>query len=121
MKNLAKQSNRTVPRNRGKELAWACIPSLALALGGLAVSANAHLAPTDLQTVTAIFPPWWEADRAFISAASTGAVVAVGPAPFVVTVHDSGFNLPERLRAVGAAAVINPSKAPFCGARTARQ
>lgn len=103
------------------ELAWTCIPSLALALGGLAVSANAYLAPTDLQTVTAVFAPWWSAERTFTSAAGVGAVVAVGPASFFVTVHDAGQNLPKRLRAAGAVAVINSSNAPFCGAKTVRQ
>lgn len=107
------------PPGRTAELAWTLVPSFVLALGGLAVGAKAHLAPKDMQTMTAVFAPWWDAERTFASAARVGAVVAMGPASNFVTVHDTGANLAERLRAAGAIAVINPSVAAFCGAKIA--
>lgn len=99
-------------------VAWTYLPATGLALASLAFCAQLSLAPTDPKIVTAVFAPWWSGEKSFLAAAGQGTVVAIGAAPFLITVHDTNSTLIQRLRAAGALAVINPSNSPFCGIKT---
>ena len=65
--------------------------------------------------VAAIFPPWWDAQRAFAAAASAGgAVVRKGAWSNILVVTAGDGDLPGRLRTAGAWLLVNPTALGGC-------
>lgn len=73
-------------------------------------------AAQDLE-VAAIFPPWWTQQAAFAAAASAGAPLAPGNAPFVVVVRVTEPASRQRLHAAGALFLIHPQAVGVCRRR----
>jgi len=94
---------------------WSYIPAIGLAVAGLVFCARASLSPTDPLTVTAIFAPWWSEEAMFLAASRHGAILGVGPRPYLITVRGTDTTLARRLRASGAIAVVSPSNPLICG------
>ena len=67
--------------------------------------------------VTAVFPPWWSATRAFEAAAGAGRIVALGHGASVLTVHGDPGRIAHDLRDAGALLVFDSS--PSAGCHTA--
>jgi hypothetical protein len=72
-------------------------------------------APRDRTHVAAVFAPWLSADAAFAQAlASGGEVVRPGAWRWILIVRGDAADLPERLYAAGAWAVIDPAALGGC-------
>jgi hypothetical protein len=67
------------------------------------------------RAVMAIYPPWWDRDRA-LDASSAVAPSLPGAAPFVVLVQGSGAAVFDRLRRSGALLILS-AEAPMCSTR----
>lgn len=65
--------------------------------------------------MTAIFAPWWSEEAVFLAASRQGAILGIGPKPYLITVRGADNTLATRLRASGAIAVVGPSNPLFCG------
>ena len=65
--------------------------------------------------VAAIFPPWWEADRAFLAAASTGAeIVRTGAFPTILILKPAADHGLARLHEAGAWLAVDPQALGGC-------
>ena len=78
--------------------------SLPVALGALSLMAALVLSlqPRPSGPVALLFPPWWNAMRSVVAAASVGSVIRLGAVPFIVVVQ------PDRRRPRGG---VGPSQA----------
>jgi hypothetical protein len=66
--------------------------------------------PRDGTRVAAIFPPWTSAEHAFAAVAQAGGrIVRPGLIDSILVVQGDDANLPARLYAAGAWAVIDPA------------
>ncbi len=72
--------------------------------------------PPPSGAILAVFPPWWNAARAFQAAAGAGPVLRLGPARFVALVHPDGKRARTRLRRAGAWLLLDPRGLAGCGA-----
>jgi hypothetical protein len=94
--------------SRGRSAWW---PALLLLLASSLGTAWLELRPLAAvgAPIAAIFPPWWQADRTFVAAASAGgAVVRAGAWPNILVVTAEDGDLPRRLREAGAWLLVNP-------------
>jgi hypothetical protein len=65
--------------------------------------------------VAAVFPPWWNSERVFAAAASTGgAIVREGAWENILVLNSASADLPRRLRAAGAWLLLNPKALDAC-------
>jgi hypothetical protein len=83
------------------------------ALAGLWVSVPAP--PARVQTLLALFPPWWSANEVFQAASSVGFVVDMGAHGWTPVVHSETGALAQRLRNAGAWLVMDPRALRGCG------
>jgi hypothetical protein len=93
------------------------LPALLLLLGSALATAWLGLRPADTvgAPVAAIFPPWWNAERSFAAAASTGgAIVRTGAWPNILVVTAADGELSPRLREAGAWLLVNPTALDSC-------
>jgi hypothetical protein len=76
--------------------------------------------PRDRTRVAAIFPPWTSAGNAMSRVARAGGhIVRAGFIDAVVVVQGDGADLPDRLYAAGAWAVVDPAAWGGCLTREA--
>jgi hypothetical protein len=67
------------------------------------------------EPVAALFPPWWDADRALTAAAAAGgAVVREGAWPSILVLKSDDGDLGRRLYASGAWLLVNPKALEAC-------
>jgi len=65
--------------------------------------------------VAAVFPPWWDSERIFAAAASTGgAIVREGIWSNILVLNSADADLPRRLRGAGAWLLLNPKALDAC-------
>ena len=65
--------------------------------------------------IAAVFPPWWEAGRAFAAAASAGgAIIRKGAWSNILVVTSGEGDLPHRLHDAGAWLLVNPTALGGC-------
>jgi hypothetical protein len=71
--------------------------------------------PRDATSVAVIFPPWLSADAAFARVIAAGGVVArPGAWRTILVVKGAAADLPDRLYAMGAWAVVDPQALGGC-------
>jgi hypothetical protein len=80
-------------------------------LGPLGVAVVSTMAPLAGGPVAAVFPPWWDAGRAAVSAGDSGAVIRFGALPFVVIVQAKDR---AQLQAHGAWLLLDPRAVGGC-------
>lgn len=101
--------------SEGRRGAW--LPAILLLIVSFLGIAWLNLRP-DLaadEPVAAVFPPWWDAERAFAAAASTGgAVIREGAWSNILVVKSEGGDLAQRLYASGAWLLLNPKALEAC-------
>jgi hypothetical protein len=93
--------------------AWS--PALLLLLASALGTAWLGLRPVAGAPVAAIFPPWWDDERSFAAAASTGgAIVREGAWSNILVVTSADGDLARRLRDAGALLLVNPAALDGC-------
>lgn len=95
--------------------AWIWAPLFSLSAASLVVVASVALRPQDPHRVTAIFPPWWSAERSLDAASRVAGVTGFGALPFIIAVAGRQGDLETELRAAGAIAVVDGRRFAFCG------
>jgi len=100
-------------RQRSRISGFAALILLALLPLGVALGAQA--APPAGGAVAAVFPPWWDAARAFAAAGTAGPVARFGAVPFIVIVAAPNR---ARLRAAGAWLLLDPRALGGCAQAT---
>ena len=84
--------------------------AIAAAMAILASTVAVVLASAPAQSafiVTAVFPPWWNADDVRRAVEPIGAAASTGRAPNIVTIY-GGSNLQARLRRAGVWLLLDP-------------
>ena len=86
------------------------IAAVLLAAASVLAMAALQAQPRDRTRVAAIFPPWTSAEHAFAAVAQAGGrIVRPGIIDSILVVQGDDANLPDRLYAAGAWAVIDPA------------
>jgi hypothetical protein len=94
--------------------AWLNATAL-LAAGWLAIAALSLQIRPGAEIVAVAFPPWWNAQRAFIAAASAdAAIVRVTAVPSVLVVRPDQHDGLTRLRKAGAWLAMDPRAIAAC-------
>jgi hypothetical protein len=90
---------------------------LAIALLTLCVSfINFPRANATAKTLGVVYPPWWSVAHIWQAAASTGDIVNIGGAPFVLYLHSDAPGLTARAHRAGAFLVFDARGFGGCGA-----
>jgi hypothetical protein len=72
------------------------------------------------KTLGVVYPPWWSKAQIWQAAVSTGDIVDIGGAPFVLYLHSDAPGLDTRARTAGAFLVFDPRGFGGCGASARR-
>jgi hypothetical protein len=93
------------------------LPAVALLLVSFLGTAWIGLRPSSAigEPIAAIFPPWWDAERAFVAAASSGgAIVREGIWSNILVLRSADGDFAERLHSAGAWLLLNPKALDAC-------
>jgi hypothetical protein len=86
-----------------------------LAASWIAIAALSLHARTDAEVVAVVFPPWWNAQKAIVAAASAGAaIVRITAVPSLLVVRPDGQDGLTRLREAGAWLAMDPQAVAAC-------
>jgi hypothetical protein len=103
---------KTIPKLRWP--AWANAGVLLVA-SWFAIAALSLQIHPGVEVVAVLFPPWWNAQRAFLASASAdAAVIRITAVPSLLVVRPNRHDGLTRLRRTGAWLVMNPQAIAAC-------
>jgi hypothetical protein len=106
------ERGKTIPKLQW--LAWANAGVL-LVLSWFAMAGLSLQTQPGAEVVAVVFPPWWNAQRAFLASASAdAAIVRITAVPSLLVVRPNRHDGLTRLRQAGAWLVMNPQAIAAC-------
>lgn len=84
------------------------------------LAVNFPWAGASAKTLGVVYPPWWSTAQIWRAGMSTGEIVDIGGAPFVLYLHSDAPGLTMRARRAGAFLVFDPRGFGGCGASAGR-
>jgi hypothetical protein len=106
------ERGKTIPKLQW--LAWANAGVL-LVVSWLAIAGLSLQIRPGAEVVAVVFPPWWNAQRAFLASASAdAAIVRITVVPSLLVVRPNRDDGLTRLRQAGAWLVMNPQAIAAC-------
>jgi hypothetical protein len=102
---------------RDQLAAYAAIAALTLGVSII----NFPAAGATTRTLGVVYPPWWSTAHIWQAAASTGEIVDLGGARFILYLHSEAPGLNVRARRAGAFLVFDAGGFGGCGAAAGRK